>query len=119
MRFENWSFDLQYLLGRARWDTGVTQRPGMWFAFDMGSEREVTSLVLDSTRSPADYPRRWSVEVSGDGKNWSTPIASGNGDGPVTEIVLPPTRARHVRVSQHGRSSNKFWSIHKLEVFAR
>jgi cyclopropane fatty-acyl-phospholipid synthase-like methyltransferase len=22
--FENWSFDLQYLLGRARWDTGVT-----------------------------------------------------------------------------------------------
>jgi SAM-dependent methyltransferase len=24
LRLENWSFDLQYLLGRARWDTGVT-----------------------------------------------------------------------------------------------
>ncbi len=103
----------------SRWDTGMTQRPGMWFAFDMGSERALTSLVLDSSRSAEDYPRQYSVEVSSNGKEWSKPVAAGRGTSPVLEIVLPPTRALHVRISQHGHANGKFWSIHQLEVYAQ
>ena len=103
----------------SRWDTGTPQHAGMWFAFDMGREQEITSLVLDCTRSADDHPREWSVEVSRDGKNWSKPIAEGRGSRSVTEIVIPPTKTRHLRISQHGRAPGKFWSIHNLEVYSK
>lgn len=103
----------------SRWETGVVQVPGMWFAFDMGQELELTSLVLDSSRSKDDYPRQYSVEISEDGQHWSEPIAKGYGQNAVLQIVLPPTKTRHVRISQHGRASGKFWSIHELEVYTK
>ena len=103
----------------SRWDTGTEQKPGMWFAFDMGGEREISSLVLDCKKSSMDYPREWSVETSSDGKRWSQPIAKGTGTHPVTEIVIPPTKTRHLRISQHGRAPGKFWSIHQLEVYGK
>ncbi len=55
----------------SRWDTGAVQVPGMWLAFDMGQEHELTSVVLDSRRSKQDYPRQYSVEISDDGEHWS------------------------------------------------
>ena len=91
----------------------------MWFAFDMGNERELTSLVLDSSQSADDYPRQYSVEISSDGKQWSKPVASGKGENSILEIVLPATKTRHVRISQHGHSRGKHWSIHQLEVYAQ
>ncbi|MBT5925165.1 MAG: hypothetical protein HOH33_00955 [Verrucomicrobia bacterium] len=103
----------------SRWDTGAVQVPGMWFAFDMGQEHELTSLVLDSSRSRDDYPRQYSVEVSDDGQHWSKPIIEGHGQSSVFEIVLPLTRTRHLRISQHGRASGKYWSIHELEVYTK
>jgi len=104
---------------KSRWSSGTTQKPGMWFAFDMGNERELTSLVLDSSQSADDYPRQYSVEISSDGKQWSKPVASGKGENAILEIVLPATKARHVRISQHGHSRGKHWSIHQLEVYAQ
>ena len=101
----------------SRWETGVPQRAGMWFAFDMGREREIQSIVLDCTGSQHDFPRVFSIEVSPDGKKWSEPIAEGHGTSPVVDVVLPATRARHVRISQHGKARGKFWSIHKLEIY--
>jgi glucose/arabinose dehydrogenase/mono/diheme cytochrome c family protein len=103
----------------SRWDTGAIQVPGMWLAFDMGKEQELTSLVLDSRRSKNDYPRQYSVEISEDGQHWSKPIAEGYGQSPMLQIVLPPTKTRHVRISQHGHASGKFWSIHELEVYTK
>ena len=93
--------------------------PGMWLAFDMRQEHELTSVVLDSRRSRQDYPRQYSLEISDDGEHWSKPIAEGYGQSPILQIVLPPTKARHVRISQHGRAPGKFWSIHELEVYTK
>lgn len=103
----------------SRWDTGITQRPGMWFAFDMGAAREITSIVLDCQGSAFDYPRRYSVEVSDDGTSWSEPIVQGQSNHPMLDIMLPGTKTRHVRISQHGFAEGKFWSIHKLEVYTQ
>lgn len=102
-----------------RWETNASQEPGMWFAFDMGEPRELISLVLDSTHSAFDYPRAYSVEVSNDGEQWSETLADGRGMQPVVDILLPPTKARHVRIRQHGRVGGKFWSIHELEVYTK
>ena len=103
---------------KSRWSTDTSQRPEMWFAFDMGEVTEITSIVLDSTNSALDYPREYSVEVSSDGKTWSTPIATGKGDNSVVDIVFPSIKTRHVRISQHGVARGKHWSIHKLEVYS-
>ena len=93
--------------------------PGMWFAFDMGAAREITSIVLDCQGSAFDYPRRYSVEVSDDGTSWSEPIVQGQSNHPMLDIMLPGTKTRHVRISQHGFAEGKFWSIHKLEVYTQ
>lgn len=103
----------------SRWDTGITQRPGMWFAFDMGEAKEITSIVLDCQASAFDYPRQYSVEISDDGKTWSDPIVSGQSDNPMLDMMLPGIKTRHVRISQHGFAEGKFWSIHKLEVYTK
>ena len=104
---------------KSRWDTGITQRPGMWFAFDMGETREISSIVLDCQGSDLDFPRDYTVEISADGVTWGDPIAEGRGDSPVLDIMTLGTRARHVRIRQHGFAEGKFWSIHKLEVYAK
>ena len=103
----------------SRWDTGITQRPGMWFAFDMGEAKEITSIVLDCQASAFDYPRQYSVEISDDGKTWSDPIVRGQSDNPMLDMMLPGIKTRHVRISQHGFAEGKFWSIHKLEVYTK
>jgi hypothetical protein len=91
----------------------------MWFAFDMMSTREISAIALHTEGSPDDYPREYSVEVSSDGRTWREILPKRNGSGVVTDIVLPPTKTRHVRIAQHGRSNGKHWSIHQLEVFAK
>ncbi len=103
----------------SRWDSQGTQHDGMWFAFDMGSERVLNSLVLDATGSGSDYPREYSVEFSSDGSQWTEVVPKTRGTEAVTEIILPGAKTRHVRISQHGHSPDKFWSIHELEVFAK
>ena len=102
-----------------RWSTSAVQQPGMWFAFDMGDTRELTSITLRAEESPDDYPRSYAVEVSDDGAHWQEIVATTQSSkSPVTEILLPPTKTRHVRITQNGRADGKFWSIHQLEVFA-
>jgi len=103
----------------SRWDSGAEQRPGMWFAFDMGSERQLSAITLHSEASPDDYPREFSVQISADGKSWKEVVPKRPGAGAVTDIILPPTPARHVRIEQLGKSNGKYWSIHQLEVFAK
>lgn len=102
----------------SRWNTGSQQKPGMWFSFDMKGEREVSGITLHTEGSPADYPRTYSVQVSKDGKKWTEVLAKRGGTGVITDIILPPTKTRYVRIDQHGKSPGKHWSIHELEVFA-
>ncbi len=102
---------------KTRWETGIPQRPGMWFTFDMGEAKKITSIVLDCQNSSMDFPRSFSVEISDDGKSWSPPVAEGLGEGSVIDIMLPEVETRHVRISQHGIAEGKFWSIHKLEIY--
>ena len=103
----------------SRWDSQGTQHDGMWFAFDMGSERILNSIVLDSTGSRDDYPREFSIEFSLDGKQWTQAVAKTPGSDAITDIILPANKTRWVRINQHGRAEGKFWSIHELDVFAK
>ena len=36
-----------------RWSTGTAMRPGMWFAVDLGEERSITRIIMDTRNSSA------------------------------------------------------------------
>jgi beta-glucosidase len=91
----------------------------MWFAFDMGHERPLRSLVLDSSGSTSDYPREYSVDFSTDGTQWNQVVTKTADSDAITDIVLPAEKTRYGRINQHGRSPDRFWSIDELEVYTQ
>ena len=99
-----------------RFDTGVSQAPGMWFLVELPSEQIVSAIELDSVKSPRDYPRGYKVELSLDGRDWGTPVAAGSGTGSLTEITFAPAKARFIRITQTGAVEGLFWSIHELQL---
>jgi glucose/arabinose dehydrogenase/mono/diheme cytochrome c family protein len=101
----------------SRFDTSASQAPGMWFLVELPKETTVTGLELDAAKSTNDYPRGYQVELSSDGQTWSKPVATGRGNGPLTEIAFPATKARFIRITQTGAVQGLFWSIHNLQVY--
>jgi len=102
-----------------RWTTGTNQTRGQWFQIDLGWPAEVTRVVLDSTDSGSDYPKKYEVYVSDNTQDWGEPVAKGRGDQPVTEIACTPKAGRYVRIVQTGQKDGLWWSIHELKIEKR
>ena len=102
-----------------RWDTGVSQVPGMWYQIELPRPERIAGLQLDTTGSDRDYPRGYRVELSTDGATWNKPSAAGKGTQPLTEIEFPPTPAKFIRITQTGAVDGLFWSIHELRLHAK
>jgi len=100
-----------------RWDTGAPMKGGEHFIADMGWEKAVKKVVLDARGSNGDYPRGYELYVSNDPNQWGDPVATGKGDGPVTEIALDkPVKGAFIKVLQTGQSDGLYWSIHELTI---
>ncbi|HWX22600.1 MAG TPA: carbohydrate-binding protein [Candidatus Binatia bacterium] len=99
-----------------RWSTGAPQMNGQWFQVDMNGTNICYELSLDAGSSSSDYPRGYQVNVSKDGSNWGTPVATGAGTSALTLITFPPQTARYIRVTQTGSVSGLWWSIHEFNV---
>jgi fibronectin type 3 domain-containing protein len=100
-----------------RWSTGAPQTNGQWFQVDMGATNTFYRLVLDAGSSSSDYPRGYRVNVSNDGANWGSPVATGAGSSAVTTITFATNTARYIRVTQTGSVSGLWWSIHEFNVY--
>jgi lysophospholipase L1-like esterase/fibronectin type 3 domain-containing protein len=101
-----------------RWSTDALQANGQWFQVDMLAVRSFRKIVLDTTPSANDYPRGYVVNVSNDGVNWGSPVATGVGSSGVTTILLNTTKnARYLRITQTGSAPGNYWSIHELYVY--
>lgn len=92
----------------SRWDTHKAQEPGMWVQLDAGKSVNLAGVVLDSTKSPNDAPRAWTVAVSSDATQWQT-TATGKGE---VAVDWQPVMARYAKVEQTGRDAYYWWSIH-------
>lgn len=99
-----------------RWDTGGSQQGGEWFLLDLGTEKTITKLVLDTTGSGGDYPRGYEVYISTTKENFGGPLVKGSGDGPITTINIPGKIGRYIKIVQTGKVDGLFWSIHELKV---
>ena len=99
----------------SRYDTSASQTPGMWFQVELPETATLSGIQLDSTKSPGDYPRGYKVELSADGVNWGTSVATGKGS-PVTDITFAPAKAKFIRITQTGAVDGLFWSIHEMQL---
>lgn len=102
-----------------RWDTSASQRGGEWLVIELPKVARISELVLDASGSVGDYPRGFEVAVSLDGTEWSEPLATGAGTGPVTGIGLPLAEAKFIRITQTGAINGLYWSIHDLIIKGR
>jgi autotransporter-associated beta strand protein len=99
-----------------RWTTGISQTNGQWFQVDMRTTNTFYKIVLDAGSS-GGYPQGYQVNVSNDGINWGSPVATGSGSSGLTTIVFPSQTARYIRITQTGTSATA-WSIYELYVYA-
>jgi len=99
-----------------RWATGAAQAPGQYLQVDLGHVRHVSRLVLDAGASTGDFPRRYTVSVSRDGRHWHGPVATGAGSGQLTTIRLPSSAVRHVRVTLTAASPS-WWAVADVRAY--
>ena len=100
-----------------QWTTGVLQANGQWFQVDMQTTNLVAKIVMDAGGSTNDYPRGYQVNVSNDGTNWGSPVATGAGNSAVTTITFPTQTARYIRVTETGTTTTNFWNINEFTVY--
>jgi glucosylceramidase len=74
-------------------------------------------VSIDSGGNLGDFARGWRLEASGDGVTWRT-IATGTSTGQLTDVDVPRTRARSLRVTSTA-SSGSWWSIADIRLYRR
>jgi mono/diheme cytochrome c family protein/glucose/arabinose dehydrogenase len=101
-----------------RYTTKTSMVPGMWFQIELPAETTISGLEIEANKSPGDYPRSYTVELSTDGQTWGKPVAAGKGNAPDLAVQFPAAKTKFIRITQTGEMKGKFWSIHELQVFA-
>ena len=88
----------------------------MWLQIELPSAVNIETLIMDTTKSPNDFPAKYTVSFSMDGKTWeTTPLQDGTPS--LTTLFTPATKARFIKINQKGASKSYFWSIHELRLF--
>ena len=117
---------------QGRWGSLNPQQPGMSLVLDLGKSQPVGRVRLSNPNFPKDYPRSMEMSLSDDGINWrpvDTTLAAplvftGRGlfaaAAGFTEYALAtPEKARFVRLSLTRAVKTWWWSVERVEVFAR
>jgi glucosylceramidase len=98
-----------------RWSSGAAQAPGQYLQVDLARPTVFDRVSVDSGGNLGDYARSWTLEASDDGTTWRE-LASGTGTGQLTDIDVPRTRARWLRITNTG-TSGSWWSIADFRLY--
>lgn len=102
-----------------RWATGEPMRGGEWFQVELPSETDIAGLAMDSQANLQDYPRKFTVELSKDGRSWDPPVVAQDGKTALIEVVFPsPQRAKFIKITQTGSAGNN-WGFQELVLFKK
>ncbi|MGG1516478.1 DNRLRE domain-containing protein [Paenibacillus oryzisoli] len=91
---------------------------GKWLQFDLGTEREVSSVALAFYAGDA-RTANLDIALSPDGDNWTT-VFSGSSSGTTQDLQFfdfAATNARYVKVIGRGNSKSAFNSITEAGIF--
>jgi beta-glucosidase len=100
-----------------RWSTGTPMVNGQTVTVDMGSAHSIVEITMDSAGSVNDYAHGYQVNLSTDGVNWGSPVATGAGTNALVTVTFPATNARYIRVTQTA-SSSSWWSIAEFNAYS-
>jgi hypothetical protein len=96
--------------------TNKANYAGSWVQADLGGSYTISKVVMVHEPSNEDYPRRYKIEVSLDGRQWQT-VFDGRGEEGRSRATFNAVRARFVRVSAIAdRATQNWWSIYKLRI---
>lgn len=101
-----------------RWTSVAKMEPGFFVEIDLPQERKVTGLVLDTSPTPMDFPREFTVEVAGADNEWvevarGTKATTSKG---VTRIEFPKPYACSKILVTLTKGMPYWWSIYEMEV---
>ncbi|MFE2912750.1 discoidin domain-containing protein, partial [Kitasatospora indigofera] len=100
----------------SRWSSGVPMATGQSLTVDTGAVRSLARITMDSGGSANDYARSYQVLLSTDGTTWGSPVATGNGTGPLVTADFPAQNARYVKVVQTGTATS-WWSVTEFNAY--
>jgi hypothetical protein len=101
-----------------RWTTNVPMRPWFYVAIHFKKPRRVRTVILDARGSPNDHPRRFIVEVAGEGGPVREVLRGNeeNTEKGITRIPLDPEEEVDLIMITVQDTQRYFWSIHELEI---
>ncbi len=99
------------------YDTGDPQKKGMWLRIELPEAALLSAVRLESVKTTRFYPRGYEVHASLDGETWGKPIATGKGEGPITEISFPATRAKFLRLTCTANDAANRWAVDELQLY--
>jgi hypothetical protein len=89
---------------------------GSWIQADLGGSYTISRVVQIHSPSDEDYPGRYRIDVSLNGRNWRT-VHEGVGRSGRSSAAFQPVRARFVRIiALDNRDVRQWWSIHSLSI---
>ena len=101
----------------SRWTTGTKQADDQRIIIDFTQSIEFNKIVLDSSSSPNDYARIYTLQASSNGTSWSNILSNITGSTAVLTLEFNTQNKRYIRILQKGASSTNWWSIHELDIY--
>ncbi|MFC6094641.1 discoidin domain-containing protein [Saccharothrix lopnurensis] len=98
-----------------RWSTGAAQVAGQYLRLDLGGRKSFRRVALDSGGEVGDFARGYELAASDDGRTWRT-LRTGSATGQLTAVDLPPTSARHLRITTTTAAPN-WWSLADVRLY--
>ncbi|HKP86864.1 MAG TPA: discoidin domain-containing protein [Blastocatellia bacterium] len=96
--------------------TGNANYAGAWVQVDLGGSYTVSRVVQVHEPDERDFPGRYRIEVSLDGKQWQK-VFEGDGERSRSGVSFNPVRARFIRITAIANHDlQHFWSIYNLRV---
>ena len=100
----------------ARATTNGFNYAGSWVQLDLGGSYTISKVVQIHEPDQDDYPGRYRIEVSEDGRRW-TPVFEGAGEPRRSTASFDPLRGRFVKITALANHGNRhWWSIRGVRV---
>ncbi len=85
-----------------------------WLAIDFQKPRELGGLVIDWEKD--DFAAQYEVELSDDGKEWTTAYSVTNGNGGRDYIYLPETDTKFLRLHLKKSNRSRGYGVDKIAI---
>jgi hypothetical protein len=96
--------------------TNTFNYAGSWLQVDLGGSYTVSKVVQIHEPDREDYPGRYRIEVSADGREWTT-VFNGAGEPRRSTASFSAVRARYVRITALANHGNRnWWSVSGIRI---